>query len=65
MAVSTAPGGEHELKGQMRNILRLTGIETGLLVNFHVEHLRDGVRRIIVAEQPPALHYQMEKPDPP
>lgn len=54
----TPPGEEHELTDRTRNILRLTGIETGLLVNFNVEHLRDGVRRIIVAERPPALHYQ-------
>jgi hypothetical protein len=42
----------------MKNILRLTGVETGLLVNFNVDNLRDGVKRIIVSELPPVLHYQ-------
>jgi GxxExxY protein len=45
-------------KNHMKNVLRLTGVETGLLVNFNVDHLRDGVKRIIVSELPPALHYQ-------
>ena len=45
-------------KDHMKNVLRLTGIETGLLVNFHVANLRDGVKRIIVSDLPPALHYQ-------
>lgn len=48
--------GETE-KNHMKNILRLTGVETGLLVNFNVENLRDGVKRIIVADSPPALRY--------
>lgn len=45
------------MKTHMKNILRLTGIETGLLVNFNVGNLRDGVKRIIVADSPPVLHY--------
>ncbi len=45
-------------KEHMKNVLRLTGIETGLLVNFNVANLRDGVKRIIVSDLPPALHYQ-------
>jgi hypothetical protein len=45
-------------KQHMKNVLRLTGVETGLLVNFNVDNLRDGVKRIIVSELPPALHYQ-------
>lgn len=45
-------------KNHMKNILRLTGVETGLLVNFNVDNLRDGVKRIIVSELPPVLHYQ-------
>lgn len=44
-------------KTHMRNILRLTGVETGLLVNFNVDNLRDGVKRIIVSDSPPALRY--------
>ena len=42
----------------MTNVLRLTGVETGLLVNFNVDNLRDGVKRMIVSELPPALHYR-------
>lgn len=45
-------------KEHMKNVLRLTGFETGLLVNFNVANLRDGVKRIIVSDLPPALHYQ-------
>lgn len=47
-------------KNNLKNLLRLTGYEVGLLVNFNVENLRDGVKRIIVAEKPPALHYRQE-----
>ena len=51
-------------KNRLKNLLRLTGYEVGLLVNFNVDNLRDGVKRIIVADQPPALHYRQE-PDGP
>ena len=44
-------------KDHMKNVLRLTGFETGLLVNFNVANLRDGVKRIIVSEVPPPLHH--------
>jgi GxxExxY protein len=47
-------------KNRLKNLLRLTGYEVGLLVNFNVDNLRDGVKRIIVAENPPALHYRQE-----
>jgi len=50
-------------KNRLKNLLRLTGYEVGLLVNFNVDNLRDGVKRIIVAEQPPVLHYRQE-PEP-
>ena len=49
-----------EHKNRLKSQLRLTGHEVGLLINFNVENLRDGVKRIIVAEQPPALHYRQE-----
>jgi GxxExxY protein len=49
-----------EHKNRLKSLLRLTGYEVGLLVNFNVDNLRDGVKRIIVAEQPPALHYREE-----
>ncbi len=45
-------------KQRLRNALRLTGYEIGLIINFNVENLRDGIKRIIVAEAPPALHYR-------
>ena len=47
-------------KNRLKSLLRLTGYEVGLLVNFNVDNLRDGVKRIIVAEQPPVLHYRQE-----
>ena len=47
-------------KNRLKNLLRLTGYEVGLLVNFNVDNLRDGVKRIIVADQPPVLHYRQE-----
>jgi hypothetical protein len=46
---------DHE---RLRNLLRLSGFEVGLLVNFNVTNFRDGVRRIIVSSEPPALHYR-------
>lgn len=32
---------------QLLSYLRLSGCEIGLLINFHVAHLRDGIRRVI------------------
>jgi GxxExxY protein len=55
---TTPPDLGEATKQHMKNVLRLTGVETGLLVNFNVDNLRDGVKRIIVSELPPALHYQ-------
>ena len=49
-----------EHKNRLKNLLRLTGYEVGLLVNFNVDNLRDGVKRIIVADQPPVLHYRQD-----
>jgi GxxExxY protein len=34
-------------KAQLLSYLRLTGITLGLLLNFNVAHLRDGIKRII------------------
>jgi GxxExxY protein len=34
-------------KSQLLSYLRLTGKSLGLLINFHVEHLKDGIRRIV------------------
>jgi GxxExxY protein len=47
---------DHKMK--LRNYLRLTGYEVGLLVNFNVTNFRDGIKRIIVAGVAPALRYR-------
>jgi GxxExxY protein len=45
-------------KEELKNYLRLTGLETGFLVNFNVPHLRSkGIKRIIVSSSAPSLHY--------
>ena len=32
---------------QLWSYLKLSGMQVGLLINFHVEHLRDGIKRMI------------------
>jgi GxxExxY protein len=34
-------------EAQLLSYLRLSGCEVGLLINFHVKHLRDGLRRVM------------------
>jgi len=34
-------------KAQLLSYMRLSGRKVGLLINFHVEHLRDGIRRMV------------------
>jgi GxxExxY protein len=34
-------------EAQLLSYLRLSGCEIGLLINFNVKHLRDGLRRVI------------------
>ena len=34
-------------QAQLLSYLRLSGCEVGLLINFHVRHLREGVHRVI------------------
>jgi GxxExxY protein len=34
-------------EAQLLSYIRLSGCEVGLLINFHVKHLRDGLRRVI------------------
>ena len=34
-------------KAQLLSYMRLSGKRVGLLINFHVEHLRDGIRRMV------------------
>ena len=35
-------------EAQLLTYLRLTGLRLGLLINFYVPHLKDGIKRIIV-----------------
>lgn len=45
-------------KEVLKNHLRLTGFETGFLVNFNVSHLREnGLKRIIVSSSEPKLPF--------
>ncbi len=60
VSVVSADAGDGPSMERLRSLLRLTGYEVGLLVNFNVAHLREGVRRIIVAAEPPALHYRQD-----
>ena len=34
-------------KSQLLSYLKLSGCKVGLLINFHVEHLRDGITRLV------------------
>ncbi|HEY7352993.1 MAG TPA: GxxExxY protein [Terriglobales bacterium] len=34
-------------KSQLLSYMRLSGKQVGLLINFHVEHLKDGIRRMV------------------
>ncbi len=34
-------------QAQLLSYLRLSGIRVGLLINFHVPHLRDGIKRMV------------------
>jgi GxxExxY protein len=34
-------------QAQLLSYMRLSGIPVGLLINFHVAHLRDGIRRMV------------------
>ena len=34
-------------KAQLFSYLRLSGMQVGLLINFNVEHLKDGIKRVI------------------
>ncbi len=39
-------------KAQILTYLRLTGLYCGLLINFNVAHLRDGIKRVIHGGRP-------------
>lgn len=34
-------------KAQLLSYLRLTGKSLGLIINFHIEHLKNGIRRVV------------------
>ena len=34
-------------QAQLLSYMRLSGRQVGLLINFHVEHLRDGIKRMV------------------
>jgi len=34
-------------QAQMLSYMRLSGRQIGLLINFHVVHLRDGIKRMV------------------
>jgi hypothetical protein len=34
-------------KAQLLSYMRLSGRQVGLLINFHVEHLKDGIKRMV------------------
>jgi hypothetical protein len=42
-------------KARLGSCLRLTGVRLGLIINFHVERLVDGITRIVnkLSELPP------------
>ncbi|MBP7949512.1 MAG: GxxExxY protein [Verrucomicrobiales bacterium] len=56
--VSCIDGLREPDKARMRNYLRLTGYEVGLLINFNVADLRGGIKRIIVSAAAPTLRYR-------
>lgn len=39
-------------RAQLYTYLKLTGKRLGLLINFNVQYLKDGIRRVICAESP-------------
>ena len=45
-------------KERLSTFLRLSGHETGLLINFHAANLRNGIKRIIVSKEEPVVRYQ-------
>jgi len=45
-------------KQVLNSYLRLSGHECGFLINFNVEKLRDGIRRLIVSDDAPGVPYR-------
>jgi len=40
-------------QAQLMTYMKLTGCKIGLLINFNVVHLKDGIRRLSLTESPP------------
>jgi GxxExxY protein len=51
-------GLKEHFKDRLTSFLRLSGYETGLLVNFAASDLRNGIKRLIVSGDAPALHWR-------
>jgi GxxExxY protein len=45
-------------KERLNSLLRLSGYEIAMLVNFHAADLRNGIKRLIVSGSEPILHYR-------
>ncbi len=45
-------------KHRLSSLLRLSGYEVGMLVNFHAEDIRRGVKRLIVSDVEPMLRWR-------
>lgn len=45
-------------KERLNTMLRLSGLETGFLVNFRSPDLRKGIKRLIVSGETPAVRYR-------
>ncbi len=45
-------------KDEVNNYLRMSRMETGFLINFNVKDLRQGIKRLIVSSEEPAMRYR-------
>ena len=51
-------GLKEHFKDRLSSWLRLSGYETGFLVNFQATDLRNGIKRLIVSGNEPVLHWR-------
>lgn len=51
-------GIKESLKDRLNSYLHLSGYETALMVNFAAADLRNGIKRLIVSGDAPALHWR-------
>jgi GxxExxY protein len=51
-------------EAQLLTYLRLTGMPIGLLLNFHVAHMKDGIKRKILTKPPTRVHAAEESRNP-